>query len=188
MAEDEHDDLEFPAPPTTRRRLLKWGGVGAVFITTGVWFYRTTARFGPAAPGRFVFDAQEFEILEQAALTFFPGPPDYPLSGTEVGVAEKVDAYVGSLYADTQLLYRALVRTLNITPVITYGRSFYWLTPGLRAKVLAGWRESESRIRRAGHQSLSFTLKMAYYEDPRVRAAAGFTHGCDLSAHPGANR
>jgi hypothetical protein len=162
--------------------------VGAVLITTGVWFYRTTARFGPAAPGRAIFDANEFAILEAVALTLFPGPPDSPLSGEEVTLAAKVDDYVATLYPDTQLLFRALVRTLNITPVVTYVRSFYFLTPKLRIKVLQSWKESERSLRRAGHQSLTFAMKMAYYEDPRVRAAAGFTHGCDLSAHPGANR
>ena len=181
MAEEEDDDAEVPeVPQPTRRRVLKWGSVGAVMISTGVWFYRTTARFGPPAPGRAAFDANEFEILQAAAMTFFPGPPDCPLTADEVGVAEKVDDYVGSLYPDTQLLFRALVRTLNLTPVVTYGRSFYFLNPRLRAKVIEGWRVSETELRRAGHQSLSFALKMAYYEDPRVRAAAGFTLGCAI--------
>jgi hypothetical protein len=165
---------------TTRRRVLTWGSISALLIGSGVWFYRTTARFGPPAAGRTVFDANEFAILEVAALTVFPGPPLCPYSADEVKVAERVDDYVGSLYPDTQLLFRALVRTLNITPVVTYGRSFYFLTPKLRAKVLESWRESETSLRRAGHQSLTFALKMAYYEDPRVRAAVGFTTGCAL--------
>lgn len=168
-----------PAQPT-RRRFLKWGSVGAIFISTGVWFYRTTARFGPPAPARLVFDQNEYEVLEVAARTVFPGPPVCPLSADEVQVAAKVDEYVGGLYPDTQLLFRALVRTLNLTPVVTYGRSFYFLTPALRVKVLESWRKSEASLRRAGHQSLTFALKMAYYEDPRVRAAAGFTLGCGL--------
>lgn len=159
-----------------------------MLLATGVWFYRTTARFGPPAPGRAVFDASEFAILEAIALTFFPGPPACPLSADEVGLAARVDDYVATLYPDTQLLFRALVRTLNLTPVVTYGRSFYFLAPEARMKVLESWKESEASLRRAGHQSLSFALKMAYYEDARVRAAAGFTHGCDLSRHPGVNR
>jgi Gluconate 2-dehydrogenase subunit 3 len=164
----------------TRRRLLKWGSVGALMIGTGVWFYRTTARFGPPAPGRAAFDANEFAILEAVAMTMFPGPPVCPLSADEVGVAARVDDYVAGLYADTQLLFRALVRTLNLTPVVTYGRSFFFLPPELRTKVLESWRQSEQQLRRAGHQSLSFALRMAYFEDARVRAAAGFTHGCAL--------
>jgi hypothetical protein len=176
---------ENPPPPdapvqTTRRRILKWGSIGALLIGSGVWFYRTTARFGPPAPGRAVFDANEFAILEAVALTVFPGPPVCPYRADEVAVAARVDDYVGSLYPDTQLLFRALVRTLNITPVVTYGRSFYFLSPKLRTKVLESWRESEASLRRAGHQSLSFAVKMAYYEDARVRAAVGFTTGCGI--------
>jgi hypothetical protein len=164
----------------TRRRVLKWGSIGALLIGSGVWFYRTTARFGPPAPGRAVFDANEFAILEAVALTVFPGPPECPYSAEEVQLAERVDDYVGSLYPDTQLLFRALVRTLNITPVVTYGRSFYFLSPRLRTKVLESWRESETSLRRAGHQSLTFALKMAYFEDARVRSALGFTTGCNI--------
>jgi hypothetical protein len=171
---------EAPAQPT-RRRFLAWGSISALLIGSGVWFYRTTARFGPPAPGRAVFDANEFAILETVALTLFPGPPQCPYSADEVKVAEHVDDYVGSLYPDTQLLFRALVRTLNLAPVVTYGRSFYFLTPRLRVKVLESWRESEAALRRAGHQSLTFALKMAYFEDPRVRTAVGFTNGCGLA-------
>jgi hypothetical protein len=171
---------EVPPPQPTRRRVLKWGTVSALLIGSGVWFYRTTARFGPPAPGRAVFDTNEFQILEAVALTLFPGPPHCPLSADEVRVAERVDDYVGSLYPDTQLLFRALVRTLNITPVVTYGRSFYFLSPTLRTRVLESWRESEAALRRAGHQSLSFALKMAYYEEPRVRDALGITLGCSV--------
>jgi hypothetical protein len=171
---------EAAAAPSTRRGFLKWGSLTALLVGTGVWFYRTTARFGPPAPGRSAFDSNEFAILEAAAITLFPGPPLSPLSADEVQVAARVDDYVGGLYPDTQLLFRALVRTLNITPVVTYGRSFYFLTPALRTRVLQSWRESETQLRKAGHQSLTFALKLAYYEDPRVRAAAGFSHGCAL--------
>jgi hypothetical protein len=184
VAVEEEDDVDAPLPERpplpTRRRVLKWGSVGAVLIGAGAWFYRTPARFGPPAPGRAVFDTNEFEVLEAAAMTVFPGPPVCPYSGADIDIAARVDEYVGGLYPDTQLLFRALVRTLNITPVVTYGRSFYYLTPRLRARVLESWQDSEASLRRAGHQSLTFALKMAYYEDKRVRAAAGFTSGCPI--------
>lgn len=159
--------------------LATWGGL---------WFVRTTARFGPAAPGRQVLDPHELDIARALADTFFPGPPDFPFTGREVQVAEGLDAWLGGLYPDTQLLFRTLLRTLNLAPVLTYGRSFYWLPASRRAQVVEDWRQSDLRLRRAGHQSLSFALNLVYFEDPKVRDALGLTWGCELSGHPGAHR
>ena len=46
--------------------------------------------------------------------------------------------------------------------------------------VLQDWRTSDLRVRRAGYQSLTFAIKLGYFEDDRVRAFAGFTPGCNL--------
>jgi 5-carboxymethyl-2-hydroxymuconate isomerase len=91
-----------------------------------------------------------------------------------------VDAYVGNLYEDHHLLFRALVRTLNVSTVVSDGRSFYWLGLRQRQEVLQQWRTSDLRVRRAGYQSLTFAIKLGYFEDDRVRAAGGFTAGCIL--------
>ena len=168
------------AQKPTRRTLLKVLGFGGLVLAGGTWVMRTVGRFGPPAPGRMVFDADEFRILEKACEAVFPGPPEWPYSADQVHTPAFVDTYVGNLYDDHHLLFRALIRTLNVSTIISYGRSFYWLGLEKRQEVLQQWRTSDLRVRRAGYQSLTFAIKLGYFEDDRVRAAGGFTPGCNL--------
>jgi hypothetical protein len=168
------------AQKPTRRTLLRMFGVGGLVLAGGTWAWRTVGRFGPAAPGRMVFDADEFRILEKACEAVFPGPPEWPYSADQVQTAAFVDAYVGNLYEDLHLLFRVLLRTLNVSTIVSYGRSFYWLSLEQRQAVLQDWRTSDLRVRRAGYQSLTFAIKLGYFEDDRVRAFAGFTAGCNV--------
>ena len=69
-------------------------------------------------------------------------------------------------------------KTLKLSPIPTHGRSFSSLPLEQRQQVLQDWRVSDLRVRRGGYQSLSFAIKLGYFEDDRVRAAAGFTPGC----------
>ena len=149
-------------------------------LAGGAWISRTIGRFGPPGPGLQVFDPDEFRTVQKACEAFFPGRPEVPFSADEVQTAEFVDAYAGSLYSDVQLLFRVLIRTLNLSPIPTRGRSFYWLPLASRQEVLQEWRTSDLKVRRAGYQSLSFAIKLGYFEDDRVREAAGFKLGCAI--------
>lgn len=168
----------------TRRSLLKAAGVGGLLLGGGAWLHGVLRGFGPPKEGLFVFDATEFEVVEQFADAMFPGPPACPYPAAEIGVARFVDLYVANLYPDTQQLFRMLVRTLNLSTVVSQGAAFHYLPRARRERTLQEWATSDLRVRRAGYQSLSFAAHMGYYEDERVRAAAGFTTGCDLSASP----
>ena len=168
------------AQKPTRRNVLKAAGIGGLVLMGGTWVWATVGRFGPPASGRMVFDTQEFANLQKVCEAFFPGRPEFPFSADEVQTAEFVDTYAGNLYPDVQLLFRVLIRTLNVSPIPTRGRSFYWLPLQARREVLEEWRTSNLRVRRAGFQSLSFAIKLGYFEDDRVRAAGGFTIGCNI--------
>jgi hypothetical protein len=96
-----------------------------------------------------------------------------------------VDLYVSHLYEDTQHLFRLLVRTLNLSTVLSQGAAFRFLPLKRRQLALAEWGQSDLRVRRAGYQSLSFAINMGYYEDERVRRALGFTTGCDPAVSQG---
>ena len=175
----------LPLPPLiaqkpTRRTLLKALGIGGLVVAGGAWVWKTVGLFGPPAPGLLVFDANEFRILEKACEAIFPGPPEWPYAADQVQTAGFVDAYVASLYDDHHLLFRTLLRTLNVSTIVSHGRSFYWLGLEKRQQVLQQWRNSELRLRRAGYQSLTFAIKLGYFEDDRVRAAGGFTPGCNV--------
>jgi len=185
--------MRVPAPPPpallsarlTRRSLLKAAGFSGLALGTGAWLNNVLRGFGPPREGLFVFDATEFEVIEQLADTLFPGPPECPFTAAQIGVGRFIDLYVANLYDDTKQLFRMLVRTLNLSTVLSHGAAFHYLPLSRRQKTLAEWATSDLRVRRAGYQSLSFAARMGYFEDERVRAAAGFTVGCDLSFTPG---
>jgi hypothetical protein len=168
-----------PSNPS-RRRLLKWGVAGGALLGGGTWVYKTVGNFGPPAPGLVVFDAHEFAVLEATCDAFFPGAPDWPLSAAEAETAKFVDRYVGGLYPDNQMLFRAFMRTLNLSTVLTHGRTFRWLSQPDRHEVMEGWANSSLYVRRAGNQSLSLIINMGYFEHPRVREAGGFIEGCPI--------
>ncbi len=177
-------------PPTTppllagrldRRTLLKAAGWGGLFLGGGAWLWHALLGWEKPMKGLRVFDSVEFDTVEKVADAMFPGPPDWPFSAQEVGVAHFVDLYVWNLYEDTQQLFRMLIRTLNVSTLVSQGAVFRLLPRPRRVRALAEWAESELRVRRAGYQSLSFALHMGYFEDERVRRAAGFSTGCALA-------
>jgi hypothetical protein len=168
-------------PGLSRRRLLKLAGVGGLALAAGGWAYATLRGFGPPKTGLRVFDRIEAGVVDALCEAAFPGPPETPYSAADVRLTEFVDLYVSGLYDDTQTLFRMLIRTLNLSTVVSYGRTFQWLPIEKRQAVLHEWATSEGRVRRAGYQSLSFALRMGYYEDERVRAALGLTEGCGVS-------
>jgi hypothetical protein len=162
---------------TTRRKFLIGTGV---IIAGGAVLYRAVGRFGPAATGYKVFDEDELAVLSAATEAYFPGPPEWPLSGKEAGCIEFVDRYVGNLYWDNQLLIRALLRSLSVSTLVSHRKTFRWLSVQERADVLDAWAGSTSRLRRGGHQSLALFIKMGYFENERVREAMGYTLGCNV--------
>lgn len=142
--------------------------------------WKTLRGFGPPKAGFFVFDDGEVEVLEKLAEAVFPGPPALPLTAQEARVAGFVDLYVHGVYADTQALFRMLVRTLNLSTVLSHGAAFRYLSVEKRQQAFAEWGVSDLRVRRAGYQSLLLPLSMGYFEDKRVREALGFVSGCGV--------
>jgi hypothetical protein len=165
----------------SRRRFLKLGIAGAVLLGGGTALYRTVGRFGPAAAGYKVFDDDEVKVLEAACEAHFPGAPEWPLSAKEAGCAQFVDRYLSELYSDNQTLFRALLRTLNLSTLITHRTLFKNLDAKERLDVLESWASSSMRLRRGGYASLTLFIKMGYYENEKVREALGYSLGCEVS-------
>src|SRR5207249_4194644 len=123
---------------------------------------------GPAAPGRVCLTKDELAIVEKISEAFFPGPPDTPLAARDVDLAGFADRYIGGMYEDTIRLFKLLFRAINLAPVLSYGRSFYWLPLAKRQAVLDEWNQSDLLARRAGYASLRFVFSLGYFEDDRV--------------------
>lgn len=168
-------------PRLTRRRLLGAFGVGGLFVAGGAWLYHALWKLGPPAPGLVCLDRDELAVSDAIAEAFFPGPPRSPLTASEVSLSAFADRYLGGLYEDNIRLFKLLFRAVNLSPVLTHGRSFCRLAPAERARVLEGWAQSELSTRRAGYASLRFVYSLGYFESPRVREALGLSHGCHLS-------
>ena len=156
------------------------GATGLAFAGAG-WVIKTVWKLGPPGAGLTCLTEDENAISEKVAEAFFPGPPHSPFSADQVSLARFADAYIGGLYEDNSRLFKLLFRTLNLSTVLVYGRSFYWLDLDKRREVLETWAQSNLLARRAGYQSMRFLYSMGYFEDDRVRAALGLRHGCDLS-------
>jgi hypothetical protein len=131
-----------------------------------------------------VLDTREADIVQKISMACFAGPPEWPLSADEAQVTRFVDLYVSELYADTQGLFRTLIRAVDLSSLPTRGRPIRSLERTECLKAWHAWRDSTIAVRRAGYQSLTFAMNLGYFEDDRVRAAGGFTRGCDLSSGP----
>jgi hypothetical protein len=164
----------------SRRRLFKALGFGGLALAGGAWIYKTLWKLGPPAPGRVCLTRDEMAINEKLAEAFFPGPPEVPFSAEEIDLPAFVDRYIGGLYDDNIRLFKLLFRAINLAPVLSYGRSFYWLPLAKRREVLEEWDSSDVLARRAGYASLRFVYGLGYFEDDRVREKVGLKFGCAL--------
>lgn len=171
----------WPGARLTRRGLIKLAGASGLCFAGGAWLYQAFWKLGPPAPGRVCLNADEMAICEKAAEAFFPGPPASPLSASEVNLSQFLDAYLGGLYEDNIRLFKLLFRAVDLSPLLSHGRSFCKLPLEQRIEVLGDWAESTLLARRAGYESLRFFCSLGYFEDPRVQKALGLSLGCDLS-------
>jgi gluconate 2-dehydrogenase subunit 3-like protein len=167
---------------TTRRRLLKVTGVSGLALLAGSWLYRTFWRLGAPAPGCVCFTPEELLVAGAIAEVFFPGPPQVPYSAAEVKLAEFADAFVGGQYEDNQHLIKLVLRTVERWPVLRSGRRFSQLALADRKIVLDDFRDSGWMVKGAAYESLRYLFSLGYFEDMRVRRAAGLKFGCDLSS------
>jgi hypothetical protein len=156
-------------------------GLGGLGLLAGTWIYRTFWRLGPAAPGRVCLTEGELATAAAVGEAFFPGPPDVPYSAAEVKLAEFVDQFIGGQYEDNQRLFKVLLRALEQWPRAQEGTAFSDLTVAQRKAVLSEFQHSRWMVRRAAYTSMRYMFSLGYFEDLRVRRAAGFNFGCDLS-------
>jgi hypothetical protein len=162
--------------------VLKLTGAGGVALLAGSWLYGTLWRLGPPAPGLVCLTAPELATAAAVGEAFFPGPPDVPFSAADVKLAEFVDGFVGGQYKDNQRLFKVLLRILEAWPLASAGKGFSRLAVAERQAVLAAFHDSKLVVRQAAYMSMRYMFSLGYFEDLRVRKAAGLRFGCDLSS------
>ncbi len=183
-----------PASPA-RRRLLQVGLGGTVLLGLGglgFWLWRPhSARIAPSDLK--TLDAGAWQVLAAVAACICPEGKGFP-SADAIGVASRVDALLAGLHPTTVGEIRQLLGLLEnpASSLLLDGRigSFSGADAATQAQILAGWRDSDIAVKRAGFKALSGLCASSYYSHPDVFAHVGYPgppdYGNVRRAEPGA--
>jgi hypothetical protein len=160
------------SPPRLSRRLLLKGGLAAGFLVAGGAGLALSR--GSVAPGLKRLTTRERDTIAAMAEAWFPARDGVP-GAAAVDVAGGVDAYVASLPDLLGRLTKLLVRAIEYGAYPVELARFSALPVDGRLACLDAWENSALYARRMGFVSLKLAVGMAYFDDPRVRAAIGWT-------------
>jgi hypothetical protein len=159
----------------SRRRVLFGLGGAVVAAGGGAW---ALTHHGPPATGHSVLTPTEVATVRAIAEVWLPAG-GVAVDGPPVDVAAGVDRVVAELMDDTRRAgFRAILRTLELGTIARQGASFSALDLDTRRTVLETWGDPRILPRRLATDALRGALGMAYFGDPRVLAAIGWSRGC----------
>jgi hypothetical protein len=143
--------------------LLAWGGL------------RVFGRYPRPEAGRFeVLAPREAALVAASADALYPAGGPVPPSGSEAGIPEYVDRYLGAVPARVRLLMRLLFMLVEQSTILFPApgrggrRRFSSLGPQQQVAVLEGWQRSRFFPRRLVFTSLRAVLTMGYFAAPAV--------------------
>ncbi len=129
-----------------------------------------TELLAPARPLR-VLSAEQYTILRAVAERFHPGKGKIP-SASQLGVAEAVDELLASAHPGFAYDFgRALLVFESAAGHLLFdGRltPFTRMPPEQQDRVLEGWREAGSHLRRQIFHAMLGLCSAAYWGDPRT--------------------
>jgi hypothetical protein len=153
--------------------MLAAGILGGAFLVWGA--LRLLGRYARPAPGRFELLApREAAFLAAAANALYPPGGVVPPSGSEAGIPEYVDRYLGVVPARVRLLMRLLFLLVEQATIVFAApgpggrRRFSSLRGEQQVAALEGWQGSRYFPRRLVFTSLRAVLTMGYFADPAV--------------------
>jgi hypothetical protein len=147
-------------------------------LAAGYAAVRVFGRYPPASGFRRLA-RREVAFLRAAGDTFFPPGGPLPPSGSDAGVAEYIDEYLGLVPTRMRRLMRMLFflvehATLAFPAPGPRGfRRFSSLSPEQREAAIASWRASSWIARRIVFTSLRAVLTNCYVADPAVLRQLG---------------
>ncbi len=172
-------EVERAVEGLTRRKFLRRGFYGVAAVTLGsvaVALQPSRSRPLPAAGLEFLSERQS-AVVSAVAGRVQPAAPGI-LSGSQMGVAEKLDARMASA---TQAAQRGVSTLLDVFENGLTGmlfaervRPFTALSGAEQDAVLRSWRDSRLSFRRAGYRALTSICSGLYYSDPRSWAQTGY--------------
>jgi hypothetical protein len=156
----------------SRRRALGLGfggGLLVVLATLGLAI-QPTVMVPPSRPLR-VLSVEQYAILRAVAERMHPGKGPIP-SASQLGVAEAVDELLASAHPGFAYDFgRALLVFESAAGHLVFDgqlRPFTRMTPEQQDRVLAGWREARSHLRRQIFHAMLGLCSAAYWGDPRT--------------------
>lgn len=159
----------------SRRRVIIGAATVAALAALGV---RVT-RLPGAAPSHRLLSDDEFVLVTAIADGLFPPGNPLGVAGNEVAVAEEVDRLLATeLDPEMRLVFRYLIRGLDLGTVASRGRSFAALDTEARADVMRVWSDSSVVPRRMAFEGIKLVVGMAFMNDPKIVAATGWEFSC----------
>lgn len=120
-----------------------------------------------------LFNRKEQAIVAACSDALFPPSGPIPLSGTEAGLVDYLDTYIGGLPPVPRLLGRLLFHSIEHAPWVFGPRRvrFTRLRPEERIEALRAMYESPLYFRRVSFLSMRAMMTMGYLSNPRVAEA-----------------
>jgi hypothetical protein len=148
---------------------------GLVLVLVAWGWLRVFGRYARPEAGRFeVLAPREAAFLAASADALYPAGGPVPPSGSEAGIPEYVDRYLGAVPARVRLLMRLLFMLVEQATILFPGpgrggrRRFSSLGPRQQVAALEGWQRSRYFPRRLVFTSLRAVLTMGYFAAPAV--------------------
>lgn len=157
----------------TRRRLILGGfaAAGALAVCAGL-----TARLPAPGPGLRVLSTREAELVEALGEALWPPGNPIGVSWDQVALSDSVDELLADVLAgDSVSGFRQILRSLDLAflPDTLDG-----LPPEERLARLQAWQGPDELVSRVATDGLKAVLGIAYFNDPKVLEAVGFSSRC----------
>ncbi len=159
----------------SRRRVIVGAATVAVLAALGIRMSRLPE---PSTSHRLLSD-DEFVLVTAIADGLFPPGNPLGVAGRDVAVADEVDRLLATeLDPEMRLVFRYLIRGLDIGTTASRGKSFVSLDTEARADVLRVWSDTAVLPRRMAFEGIKLVVGMAFMTDPKVSAATGWESAC----------
>lgn len=169
-------DSGTPVAGPSRRRLLKFGALGAALLAVAGLGLQSTPRRAHAGELR-VLTEEELAIVAAICDRLCPGGRGLP-SAAEIGLAELVDSFLAVADPWTQADFKTLLRLFESAwgGLLLEGRvrTFTSLSVAEQDQTLESWRRSALTIKRTGFSALRAVIVTRYWGDPRIYGYAGY--------------
>lgn len=159
----------------SRRAFFRGSVIASVAIASGgmAWLREAAVGFRVLAP-------EEVRIVEALGEALYPEGNPVGVSWLDVDIARCVDDVLADYMLPRNVpAIRYLLRTLEIATLIARGHPFTRCPVDMRVQIFEIWSQEDPFPRRLVIDSLKGVLCMAYYDNPRVKAAIGWRTGCD---------